>query len=63
VLSDLSDLNIDAVETEVKKSERIKLDNILSDYLKLSRGERDAVYEAAIELIDLRLQKASSLNA
>lgn len=61
-LLDLSDHSIDNVADEVKKPERIKLDNIVFDYLQLTQGECDAVYEAAIDLITLRLQKASSLS-
>ena len=38
------------------------LDGIIFDALNLTKGERDAVYEAVINLVEARLQKASSLK-
>lgn len=38
------------------------LDTIIFDILNLTQGERDAVYEAVIELVENRLNKADSLS-
>ncbi|MCD6394976.1 MAG: hypothetical protein J7M40_15910, partial [Planctomycetes bacterium] len=43
--------------------DRIELDDIVFDAIGLSRGERDAVYEAVIDLVGARLKKASSLRS
>ncbi len=43
--------------------ERIALDSIIFDALSLTQGERDAVYEGAINLVNARLEKAKSFNA
>lgn len=43
--------------------ERRTLDSIIFDTLNFTQGERDAVYEAVIELVENRLNKANSLNA
>jgi len=42
------------------KSE-INPDNIIFDALNLTQGERDAVYEAVINLVEARLKKAGSV--
>ncbi|MDH7498989.1 MAG: Eco57I restriction-modification methylase domain-containing protein [candidate division NC10 bacterium] len=41
---------------------RRALDSIIFDALGLTQGEREAVYEAVIELVEARLKKAESLN-
>jgi len=46
---------------EVALSDRRELDNIVFDILGLTQGERDAVYEAVIELVRQRLEKAKSI--
>jgi len=43
------------------RSEREQLDNIIFDALNLTQGERDAVYEAVINLVESRLKKAGSV--
>jgi len=43
-------------------ADRRQLDNVIFDALNLTPGERDAVYEAVIDLVQARLQKASSLK-
>jgi hypothetical protein len=45
---------------EVSFSDRRELDNIIFGVLGLTQGERDAVYEAVIELVTQRLVKAKS---
>lgn len=42
--------------------DRRSLDSLVFDALNLTQGERDAVYEAVKELVETRLQKASSLK-
>jgi len=37
------------------------LDDVVFDVLGLAPGEREAVYEAAVELVRARLQKAQSV--
>ena len=44
------------------ESEWGALDAIVFDTLSLTQGERDAVYKAVIDLVEARLQKASSLK-
>jgi hypothetical protein len=41
---------------------RSELDQIVFDALKLTHGERDAVYEAVVDSVETRMAKASSLN-
>lgn len=43
-------------------SDRRSLDSIIFDALNLTQGERDAVYEAVIGLVESRLKKASSFK-
>jgi hypothetical protein len=38
------------------------LDDIVFSVLGLTKGERDAVYEAVIDLVESRLKKAESLS-
>ena len=49
------------IEEELNKPDRQTLDNIIFDALNLTQGERDAVYEAVISLVEARLKKAGSL--
>jgi len=49
------------VETEKEQGDRRALDDLIFDYLGLSQGERDAVYEAVIGLVEVRLKKAGSV--
>ena len=42
--------------------ERRCLDDVIFDILGLTKGERDAVYEAMINLVEARLKKAESLS-
>lgn len=43
-------------------SDRRTLDDIIFDALNLTQGEREAVYEGVIELVEARLNKANSLK-
>jgi Eco57I restriction-modification methylase len=42
--------------------ERESMDSLIFDILNLTQGERDAIYEAVIELVESRLNKANSLK-
>ncbi|MDE0686907.1 MAG: hypothetical protein OXI61_01950 [Candidatus Poribacteria bacterium] len=47
----------------LKPSEnRCSLDAIIFDVLNLTKGERDGVYEAVVNLVGARLRKARSLK-
>ena len=46
---------------EIQNENRKELDNIVFDALGLTQGERDAVYEAVIQLVEARLKKANSV--
>ncbi len=46
---------------EVKMPDRRALDKVVFDTLKLTRGEQDAVYEALVELVKKRAEKAGSV--
>ena len=39
-----------------------QLDEIVFDILNLTKGEREAVYEAVIDLVEKRLEKAKSVK-
>jgi hypothetical protein len=52
---------IEPCATEVIKRDRRAMDDVVFDALKLTRGERDAVYEAVVELVKKRLEKAGSV--
>jgi len=47
----------DAVR-ETEETDRRRLDGIVFDRLKLSRGEREAIYEAVVDLVESRVKKA-----
>ena len=42
--------------------DRRDIDELVFDALGLTQGERDAVYEAVIDLVDSRLKKAASIK-
>ena len=52
---------VEPIFNELKLNDRQDLDSIVFDALGLPQGERDAVYEAVIKLVENRLAKASSL--
>jgi hypothetical protein len=52
---------IKPVQQEMNQADRRALDEITFDFLALTAGERDAVYEAVIGLVDARLKKAESM--
>ncbi|MCK4375771.1 MAG: Eco57I restriction-modification methylase domain-containing protein, partial [Candidatus Brocadiae bacterium] len=56
----LKDRRVERVDTEVQQKDRRALDEVLFDSIGLSQGERDAVYEAVIDLVESRLSKADS---
>ena len=46
---------------EVKMEDRRKLDESIFDILKFTQGERDAIYEAIVNLVEARGKKAESI--
>jgi hypothetical protein len=52
---------IKRVDIEMRESDRQELDRIIFGALGLTQTERDAVYEAVIDLVEARLNKAESL--
>ena len=47
---------------EIHQSDRHALDALIFDNLNLTQGERDGVYEAVVDLVEARLNKAKSLR-
>lgn len=45
---------------EIHESDRRALDTIIFDALNLTKGERDGVYEAVIQLVTDRVEKAKN---
>jgi len=50
------------VQQELAQADRQDLDNIIFDVLGLTSGERDAVYEAVIDLVSKRLKRAQTIT-
>jgi hypothetical protein len=61
VIRHISIRDILDINEEFTQSHRQELDNIIFDILGLTKGERDAVYEAVIELVNQRFVKARSV--
>ena len=51
------------IADEYTMSDRRNLDDIFFDALNLTSGEREAIYEAIIDLVQARLNKASNTSA
>ena len=49
------------IKAELSMFDRRVLDNIIFDILGLTQGERDAVYEAVVKLVKMRLDRARSV--
>jgi len=62
VLKDARQRDFLPLRQEIQNSNRQELDGIVFDALNLTQGERDAIYEAVINLVEARLKKAGSLN-
>ncbi len=58
----ISKRNIGTISEESKMVDRKTLDSIVFDAISLTKTERDAVYEAVINLVESRLKKAGSLE-
>lgn len=54
--------DIKPIFQEISEPDRRELDNIIFDALGLTQGERDAVYEAVIDLVSKRLQRAQTIT-
>ena len=55
--------DIGTIHEEIKLSDRRTFDTIIFDFLNLTQGERDGVYEAVVGLVEARLSKAKSLKS
>ena len=53
---------VGTIQEDVEHLNRRALDAIIFDALDFTRGERDGVYEAVVNLVELRLRKAGSLK-
>lgn len=49
------------IADEVQATERLLLDECVMSFLKLTKGEREGVYEAVLGLVEARLKKAESV--
>ena len=56
------DRQVGDLSAEIAQPDRRALDDIIFDVLGLTQGERDAVYEAVIRLVEQRLSRAESLG-
>ncbi|MCS7305510.1 MAG: hypothetical protein NZ602_10445, partial [Thermoguttaceae bacterium] len=61
-LKEIGKRKILPVTLEITKPDRRALDDVVFDVLGLTAGEREAVYEAVVELVRNRLDKAQSLG-
>jgi type I restriction-modification system DNA methylase subunit len=62
ILNTFFSSNMEPFHISCKKNDRIALDSVTFDILNLTTGERDAVYDSVIDLVESRLKKASSLE-
>ena len=62
LIADSGRENIMPISAEIYQPCRRALDCIIFDVLGLTQGERDAVYEAVVNLVEARLKKARSLR-
>ena len=53
--------SIEDIFDEIKRDDRRRLDNVVFDILGLSEEEREAVYEAVVDLVRARIQRAESV--
>lgn len=60
-LSQLANRDVLPLREELNHPSRRNLDTVVFDALGLTAGERDAVYEAVISLVEARLKKADSV--
>ena len=62
-LDAMKNRNIGTIFDELEQPDRQALDEIIFDAFTLSKGEREAVYEATLNLVEKRLGKAKSLES
>ena len=60
-LADIQQRAIEPVWEESQEPDRRVLDDVVFDVLGLTQGERETVYEAVVELVRKRLEKARSV--
>ncbi len=63
IFSKISEREIGTVFHEIQQPDRRELDAIIFDALGLTAGEREAVYEAVVDLVSKRLQKAQTISS
>ncbi len=61
VLSRLRKRDVGPIEFELQQPDRRALDDVVFDVLGLTPGEREAVYEAVVNLVRARLERARSV--
>jgi len=61
VFGQMASREIRNIFDEIHQPDRRALDDIVFDVLGLTAGEREAVYEAVVELVRRRLEKARSV--
>ncbi len=61
IYEQIAERPIKPIFDEIMVDDRKELDSIIFDILNLTQGERDAVYEAVINLVEVRLKKAGSV--
>ena len=57
----LAERPVESIFEEVKREDRRRLDDVVFDILGLSEEEREAVYEAVVDLVRARIQRAESV--
>jgi hypothetical protein len=57
----LAERPVESIFEEVKREDRRRLDNVVFDILGLSVEERASVYEAVVDLVRARIQRAESV--
>ena len=62
LVNDLIQREVGTIQADIEQHNRRDLDAIIFDALNLTQGERDGVYEAVVNLVESRLQKARSLK-
>ena len=51
-----------SISKEINQADRKELDDVICDVLELTEDERKGVYDAVVDLVEARLNKAGSLT-
>ena len=60
LVDELVQREIGTIQEDIEQSNRRALDTIIFDVLNLTKGERDGIYEAVLQLVTTRLEKAKN---